>query len=115
MDSFGAKLLHMAQAARCQPFFHGGVGGLRIHIDQSVALADGDQIIFGLPAGIIRFLTPDFRSHREQLPAPAGVLHMDDFVLSVDLHMGNKPVGPGKEGAGGHVGVFHKIHLWKKL
>ena len=107
MGGFGPEIFHGPQSPGQQPFPGGNVGGLGIHVDQAAALADGDQIIFGFPAGVIGPLAPDQSACGQQLPAPAGVFYMDGFRLSVDVHMGDESVGPGLKDPGGHVGVMH--------
>ena len=107
MGGFGPEILHGAKAAGKEPFPGGAVGCLRVHVDKAVALADGDEVIFGFAAGVIGPLAPDFCAHGQKLPAPAGIFDVDDFRLSINLHMGDEPVGPGQKSTGGHVGVMH--------
>ena len=109
MNRFRPDIFHMAQSAGLEPFFGGSIGGLGVHIDEPVALLDGDEIIFGFSVGIVGYLAPNLGAGGQQFPATAGVLYMANFHFSVDLHMGNKPVGPGDKGARNHSAITHNI------
>ena len=102
---------NVTQTAGKEPFSGGEVGSLGVHIDEPIAFFDGDQIVFGLPVGIVRALTPDLRPGSEQFSASACVLDMADFHLPVDLHVSDKTVGPVDKNAGHHVFVMHMFHL----
>ncbi len=48
-----------------------------------------------------------------QLPAAAGVLHVDSLLLPVQLHLGDEAVGTGQEAGGADSGVAHgEITSW---
>ena len=90
-----------------EPFPGGDVGSLGVHVDQPLALADGDKIEFGLPAGIVGHLAPDLCTDGQQLPATAGVFYVDHLHLSADFHMGDESIEPGKKPPGHHIGILH--------
>jgi hypothetical protein len=68
-----------------------------------------NQIVLGFSVWVIPVLTPDLRSRLQQFPAAAGVFHMDNLFLSVNFHMGNKPIGPGQKPARYDVLILHKL------
>ena len=103
----GAELGDLPQAAVAQPLPCRFVGGLGVHVDEPVALLDGDQVEFGFPVWIVGPLAPDGAAGDQELPAPARVLHMADLHSSIDLDVGNEAVGAGAEDAGGHVFIAH--------
>ena len=109
MKGLCLQILDFAESAAAKPFPGSNIWGLRVHIDEPVTLADGDQVEFCFPAGIAAFLTPDLGPVRQKLPTPAGVFDMDGFRLSGDFHMGNKPVWPGKEKTGDHILILQEI------
>ena len=105
VGGFRPEIGDRAQPAGEEPLLRRGVGGLGIHIDQAAALADGDQVIFCFPVGVVGALAPDLCPGRQQLPAAAGIFHMDGFLLSVDGNLGDEAVGPGEKSPGNHVAV----------
>ena len=109
MDRFCPQILHRPQPAAAEPLHSSGVGRLGIHIDKPFALAHRNQIVPGLPGRVFRPLAPNLRSRLQQLPAASGVLHMDGLHLTVQLHPGNKPVGPGQEPPPLHIFVAHSL------
>ena len=104
---FSAEIFNFTKTSGSQPFPGSQIRCLGIHIDEAAAFADGNQIIFGFSAGVVAFLAPDLCPYRQKLPAAAGILHVDHFCLAVNLHMGNKPVGPGQKFSGNHAGINH--------
>jgi hypothetical protein len=107
MDGFGPQILNRAKTAGQQPLPGGGVGGLRIHVDQQVSFFYSDQVEFGLSFGIVKALTPDLCAGLKQLPAAPGVLYMAYFEAAADFHMGDKPIGARPENAGYHRIILH--------
>ena len=109
MKGFRTQVFDRSKAAAPEPFPGCDVGGLGIHVDQSVTLFDGDQIVLGLPLGIVGLLTPNLRTHLKKLPASAGIFHMADLRLSMDVNIGNKTVRPVKKPAGNHIFINQSV------
>ena len=59
--------------------------------------------------GVSRGLAPYPGPGDEQLPAPAGVFHVANLGLPLDIHLGNEPVWPGQKPPGHHICIFHGI------
>ena len=95
MKTLRLQIGDFAQPAGLQPFSRCNIGCLGVHIDQPVAFADGNQIVLSFPVGIVAFLAPDFRAGLEQFPAAASVFDVDNLFFTANLHMSDKPVGPG--------------------
>ena len=111
MEGFRFQIFDIAKATGQKPFFGGGVGGLRIHIDKPVGFSYGDQVKLGLSVGITGALTPNLGTLGQQLPAAACIFYMADFQLTIYFDMGDKPIGPCLKNAGHHVLITHNIHL----
>ena len=105
-EAFGFKIFDFSKASRKQPFPGGNVGSLRIHVDQALTFADGDQVVVGL-AGRIGIVAAPYRcAGGQQFPAAAGIFYMDRFFLTVDLHFCDKPIGPEEKISRDHIVVF---------
>ncbi len=109
------KAFDLTQTACTKPFSGGDIGRLGIHVDQPVTFLHSDQIIFCLPFRFVRFLAPNGAAGNQQLFTPAGVFHMADLGAAVQLHMGDKPVGPCQEFACPHIRIFHCYHCLSGL
>ena len=99
--------LDFPKAAGEQPLFGRRVGRLGVHIDETAAFLNGNQVKAGFSGRGGRLLTPDTRSGDKQLLAASGVFYVDGLCLPGDVHIGDKPVGAGKKRAGYHIGVVH--------
>ena len=91
---FRPQIGDLPQTAGGKPFPGCRIGGLGVHIDEPAALFYRDQVVGGFPLGVIKVLAEYIGPLGQQLPAPARVFYMDDLLLTADLHMGDKPVGP---------------------
>ena len=107
MDGLPAEVLNFPQPSGTEPFPGGSVGGLGVHVDEQIALLDGNQVVLCFAGRVIRLLAPDPCPRGQQLPAAARVLHVDGFRLPIDFHMGNKAVGPVQKDSGNHIGIKH--------
>ena len=84
------------------------IGNLRVHIDQTPALfIYADQIIGCLSRRIAALFQKDLYPRNQKLSAPACILYMNRFHLSIDLHMCNKTIGAVYETALCDVFVLH--------
>lgn len=110
MNGFGPEILDLPQPTGREPFFCGGIGRLRIHVDEFFAFLDGDKIVFCFSGRIIAFRTPDLSTYGKKLPASAGVFNMDDLYLSIDFHMGDKSIGPSQKCSRNHLLILHTHH-----
>ena len=115
VEGLWAEVLYFTQSAGSQPFSGSHVGRLGIHVHETLSLPHADQIKPGLPAGICCPLTKNGRAGDQQLPASAGVLHMDGFLPPIYFHLCNKPIGPGQKRPGHHVLIDHSLPIVPRL
>ena len=95
-----------------QPLQGDRVRGLAVDVEQhAVLFPDGNQVMFRLPFRVSGPGEPDLAPGNQQFPEPPGILHMDCFRLSIQLHPGDEPVQPFQEHRPAGIVIFHLITL----
>ena len=115
MEAFCLLIFDFSQTAGQQPFFCCRIGCLRIHIDQPVTLAYGDQIVSGFAGGIRVEAAENLCAVCQQFPAAAGVFHVDGFFLSFDFYFCNKTVGTTQKPPRNHGFVFQVFTTFRSI
>ena len=115
MNRLRAEVPNFPQSAGSKPFPGSDVGCLGIHVHEALSLPDADQIKPGLPVRVCRLLAQDGSAGDQQLPASAGILHMDGFLPSVQSNLCNKPIGPGQKRPGHHILIDHSSPIVPRL
>ena len=108
---FGFPFFRCSQATGPEPFPGSDVGSLGIHIDEPLPFSHRNEVEFCLAVGVVGPLAPDLRPREQQLPAAACVFHMADLHLSIDLHVGHKPVRSSHKNPRHHIFIFHTQHF----
>lgn len=95
-----------------RPFGENTIGRGGVHIDEALALPYADQVQVRLAA---RFVDPLYQhpcAGHQQFPAAAGILHVADLEVPVQLHVGDKAIGAVYEDRPRYVGVCHWTSSW---
>ena len=91
-----------------QPLRRHMVRRLAVDVHQTQArFGDRHQVVGGLPLRIVRPVQEHLRPGQQQLPAAAGVLHMNGFRPARGLHMGNEAVRPVYERSPHNIFILH--------
>lgn len=111
-EGLPANLPHRPRHARRKPagqegFFHDPVRRLTVYVDKPIPFFHRDQGIGGLSQGVPRWFQINPRAGHQKFPATAGVPHMDENGLSIQIHMGYKPVWPAQKPCGDNVLIGH--------
>ena len=104
---------HPVESLLPQPLLHHMVGGLAVDVEQHpVCLAHGHQVVGGFSPRCARRREPHLAPRNEQLPAAPGVFHMNAFPVPVQLHLGDKAIGPCQKNSFCNIFVDHGGLLW---
>ena len=90
------------RAAIQEKFLCNGIGGLTVHVDESIALIHTDQIIVGSPGRVFTFGQQHPGSGDKKLFASPGILYVDGKLLPIQKHLCNEAVRPCQKN-----GVFY--------
>ena len=104
---------HPVESLLPQPLLHHMVGGLAVDVEQHpVCLAHGHQVIGGFSPRCARRREPHLAPRNEQLPAAPGVFHMNALLVPIQLHLGDKAIGPCQKNSFCNIFVDHGGLLW---